>query len=281
MTVRSLGAASTGGIVLMNGLENIPAGPYSVQEKHFSAIVESIAKDIGCEVETASGYYFLYPPTYQELTAVSLPTELHGSFDQMRVTAAFGSDTPLFSALALLSRGLKTTLVADNAIAESRIGELSLTNVTLAQALEALLKSARVQAGAFDVSSSKEFVFLHSLRNGQSQRLHSGANGLTGPQRRILDKKVSVSLPVATGGELSTYAEPLGAVLDSLSRQLGVRVRAESGMESFPVNPVVMTDVRVESAMDLLVGQWLRPEYGYEMTATGILIRRASRPSGP
>ena len=279
LAVRHLGSTSTGGIVLMNGLENIPAGPYKMKDKHFSTIVEEIAQDIGCEVEAAAGYYFLYPSTYQVLTAVSLPTELHSTFEDMNVTAAFGADTPLYSALALLSRGLKTTLVADNAIAESPIGELSLTNIPLPQALEALLKSARVQAGAFGVSSSKEFVFLHSARNGPSRRLHTSADALTPLQRRILNKKVSIALPVAAGGELATSATPLGDVLDSLSRQLGVRVQAQSGMESFPVNPVVMTDMRVESAMDLLVRQWLRPEYGYELTETGILIRRTSPPT--
>lgn len=278
LVLRSLGAASNGGIVLMNGLENISAGPYAVKGALLSKVVQRIGKDIGCEVDASAGYYFLYPSNYQVLTALTLPTALDDAHEQMKVTAAFGSDTPLYNALALMSQGLNTTLVADNAIAEARLGELSFTNVPLAQALEALLKSARLQTGAFSVSSNKEFVFIHSAQNTQTRRLHSGAGELTDPQRRLLDKKVSLSLPTAQGGELASGAQPLGTVLADLSRQLGLHVRAEPSLESFPVNPVVMTELRLESAMNLLVAQWLRPEYRYEMTQTGILIRRVATP---
>jgi len=64
------------------------------------------------------------------------------------------------------------------------------------------------------------------------------------------------------------------AVLDSLSQQLGILVVAEKGLEDLPVNPVVLNNVRVQTAMDLLIRQWLIPDFGYQVAGDRIVIRR-------
>ena len=68
-------------------------------------------------------------------------------------------------------------------------------------------------------------------------------------------------------------ASTLGEVLEGLSDQLGVPVTADANMHRLPVNPAVMTNVRVATALDLLIRQWLVPEFAYAVDDTGIHLR--------
>ena len=56
-----------------------------------------------------------------------------------------------------------------------------------------------------------------------------------------------------------------------MSEQLGMKVEADRRSSILPVNPAVMIDVPIETAMRLLIQQWPLPHYGY--TATGDTIR--------
>jgi LysM repeat protein len=59
-----------------------------------------------------------------------------------------------------------------------------------------------------------------------------------------------------------------------LSRQLGITIVAEKGLEGAPIKTGLMNDVRVSTALDLLVRQWPVPEFGYQFTQDRIVIRR-------
>ncbi len=68
-------------------------------------------------------------------------------------------------------------------------------------------------------------------------------------------------------------ASTLGEVLEGLSEQIGVPVTADARMLRLPVNPAVMTDVRIATVLELLIRQWLVPEFAYAVDDTGIRLR--------
>ena len=273
--VRRAGAAG-GSVVLMGGLEEEPLGEVDFSQAEPQAVVSHLSDQADLAVEVTPNYSFLFPAEYQALTNVSLEGQLHSAHEGIETQIAFGSGTPLFMGLAWISQATGVTIVADNEVAEARSGEIALGAMPLSTALEALLKSARV--ANFFVDSSEDYIFLYSGAQGHRSDMLLNRPALDQHQEAMLEQRVTVYLPEppTRPNEIRMLpgATPLAEVLPSLSRQLGVRVVAEPGLEELPVNPAVFRDVPVSTAMDLLIRQWLRPEYGYHAAHDSLVIRR-------
>ena len=274
-TIRRVGAAG-GSVVLMGGLEEESLGEVDFSQAEPQAVVSQLSDRADLAVEVTPNYSFLFPAEYQALTNVSLEGQLHSAHEGIETQIAFGSRTPLFMALAWISQATGVTIVADNEVAEARTGEIALGNMPLSTALEALLKSARV--ANFYVDSTEEYIFLYSGNQGHQTDMLLNRPALDEHQEAILEQRVTVYLPESPTRpneiRMLPGATPLAEVLPSLSSQLGVRVVAEPGLEELPVNPAVFRDVPVSTAMDLLIRQWLRPEYGYHVAHDRLVIRR-------
>ena len=279
IVVRELGSKVDGGIVLTNGLENLFVGPYTFKKKTLDGIVRRIAKDGKVATKAFGAYYFLYPPApiYEELNRVTLSGRIDDAFSSIETSAAFSSGMALHNCLALLSHALKTTLVADNSIAAALSGELAVNEAPLQSVLEALIRSARVPNESFRVRSDSDYIFLYSAENRLRKRILANEDTANSVQQAMLRKRVSVTLPTVQYGSSSFEAQqgatPLAEVLEALSIQLGLPVAAEKRLDELPVNPVVMNNVPLRKAMELLIHQWLVPDFVYDLTEQGIYIR--------
>ncbi len=277
--LRRFGEEGGRGIVLMKGLEDRPGT--LPRDRKPESVAHHLAKQANCAVQELPGYYFLYPTEepYDVLAAFSLEGRLDPAYDDAEAAISFGSGTRLFGALAMLGEATGHTFVADNSLAELQVGELVLDRLPLERALEALLKSARIARP--NVDSTDEYIFISGQVNRNPRSLLLNADGLTAEQRALLDKRVDVYLPQRPreGARLmlGVAAAPLGRTVSSLSRQLGVNIEVERGLEKLPVNPSVFRNVRVETALDLIVRQWLEPVFGYEVTPD-LRIRIRTRP---
>ena len=277
LAFRDLSEALSINVVLMNGLELGQAGPYHFDKREPAAAIREIADDLGYEIHDAPHYIFVFAPGYEALRDVSVREGLDKQIAELRVDVAFGADTPLYSALALLGHTLGHTVIADNAIAAALCGEIRLKDVPLGAALDALLQSARVSRESFHVESTPDYTFVASTSNVGGRPLLLGEDSLTDEQVAMLGREVRVMLPFPQDdpehlqGRIG--ASTLGEVLEGLSDQLGVPVTADANMHRLPVNPAVMTNVRVATALDLLIRQWLVPEFAYAVDDTGIHLR--------
>jgi len=286
--VRRIGQESSARLVLMNGIERSRIKRISFVNAEPGVVARKLAETArprkeaagtaGFAVQECAGYFFIFPPDYDLLLDLSLAGKLGAPFEERVDRVAFGAYVPLYTVLAWLGRALEVTIVADNAVAAARCGELALSDLPLDQALEAILKSARV-AGV-TVDATEEFVFLQARDNMSPHSSLLNGDDLTAEQREHLEQRVTVMLPHppsgADGLRLVGDARRLEDVLDPLSEQLGVPVVAEKGLGELPVNPAVFTQVRVQTALDLLVRQWLVlvPEFGYQFTGDRVVIRR-------
>lgn len=285
--VRLLGEEVKGGFVVMHGTENRPlTGPIQFRGATYSRVAQRLAKMAGCEVDETREYYFIYPSGYESLKAVSLEGKVPQEFAQMTVSVSFGAKTELYTAFAFLSHTLGLTIVADNGVAEARCGELNLHGVSLRSALEAILKSARIPNDTIRIDTTDEYVFFQTAQlppQPPSQLLN--AETLTERQREVLNGTVSVILPLPPGrpGQFERHfgGIPLAEILPSLSRQLGVRVQAEPGLEAFPVNPAVFNEVSRATVMDLLIRQWPVSDFGYSFVEKTLLIHGKSSAADP
>jgi hypothetical protein len=274
LAVREVVRITEVNLVLMNGLENYPLDRVEVVSSTIEDILDLLSKQIGFKIQDSGSYFFLYAPDYEPLTQVHVdPTQL-GPHARLKTTAGFGADTPLFNVFALLGRSLDTTIVGDNAVADSACGELHLRDVTLTEALEAVFKSARVQQFNFRVQGTEEYLFFYSPGNRQRTRFTTGA---TPPSGVDLAAKCNLQLLFLDTGdgkfEGQLASSRLNEVLPDLSRQLGISVSAEPALHKLPVNPVIMTNVSRKTALELLIRQWLLPEFGYDYTEDGIRLR--------
>lgn len=267
LLVRELNEASGRNMVLMNGLETTRSGPYEKSKHTAQEWVDLFATDAGLRVDRLPAYDFLFAPGYEALTGTTLGERLHPTLAQRRTTLQFDLDTPLVSALALLSDSLKTTIVADNVVADARCGEVHLADVTVSEALDALLKSARIANQSLRVLNDADYTFLYSAGRPLRSKPFVLAAGESRPD--LLDRQVTLYLPFvpAEPGRLSGYsrAVPLSQVLPELSKQTGLHFEADARTLELPVNPSVMTNVRLETALDLIVHQWPIPRYGYRV----------------
>jgi len=210
-----------------------------------------------------------------------MPAVLPDRYTAPTARVVFGRDTALYSALAVLAEGLNLTLVADNVLAETLLGELFAGPAPLPVCIEALLKSARVAPGQFRVEATEEYMLLLSAPNRSLAEPILGADEHTPGERRLLDRVVDVRLPRAQGGPsddvYESGAAPFGAVLGELSADLGLTVLADEGVREFPVTYTVMNEVRVRTALRLLIRQWPAPNIGATIEGDIVRIGRVSR----
>lgn len=282
VSVRRLGEETTKGLVLMNGLGTRPIHTMFFESVPEQAAITAFAKAGACTVQVCDSYYFMYPAGYEALTEVSLEKDLHRRFQSVYVSLDFAEGSSLFNVLAALSHSLGLTLVADNAVANASCGEMRLPEASLGEALEALLKSARVVD--FEVESTQDYVFIHKRGRAKTHELLLNEEPLDSSQRAMLEERVNLVLPEGQSetGDFKTYrgALPLVKVLPSLSRQLGCKVRAQAGLEGLPINPVAMQDVPLQTALELLIRQWLSNDYGYVVSGEGVLDSHPELPPG-
>lgn len=274
--VRSMGERYREGVVLMAGVDGVNMPARRFESATADAVLRWIAETAGLQRTDNDGYSFLYPDTYGVLNAVSLEDDLPAAFDELRAAVAFGTATPLFDALAFLSETLELAIVADQAVAESPLGEVALDVSPLPVILEALLKSARVPPDAFEVDATNEYILIRSVANPAQRTLLLNEDRLRANERAMLGRRVNVRLPAPSNDPdvmIGRFgARPLGELLPELSRQLGVPVRAAEGVETLPVNPMVLPNVTVRTALALIIAQWPVDAFGYRVDANGVLI---------
>lgn len=268
---RYIGETFGGGAALTAGLEDRPAPANGLGKTGFVQGLERLASQYKCKTQATPYYVFFYPEGYEELEALSLSGKAGPVFESTRASFAIGAGTDLFNALALLSTSLKRTVIADNVVADAWCGEVFLQDAPVSAIVEALLKSARVSPAMIEVEATDQYLFIRSTSNKSASSSCLNAGELTPEQRTILDTPLSLHLP-DTGAELVFQSQParLVDVLPALSRSLGIPVTASEGMARLPVNISVFEGISTEHALDLLVRQWLVPNYGYRMENGGL-----------
>lgn len=274
--IRRVGEQAGGNIVLMGGVESRIANNLDIKRRSLADAVPMIANAGNVAVEKHPQYFFFFPEGYEQLLNLTLAGRLDARYGDIKTDAVFGSGLPLCSVFMWMSYALKLSIVADNSVGDAQCGELALKQVPLDTAIEAILKSARV--ASVQVESTPDYIFLSTPQNTNPRTALIDETTLDEKQKALLDKSVTLALPypLRTGQplELPLTPSPLGDVIPALSEQLGVRVVAEKGLEKFPVNPFYLQRATVREALDLLVRQWLEPNYGYQMLADRIVIRR-------
>ena len=277
-TIGRLSEEVGGSLVLMNGIEGRRVDSLAFKDAKFSTVVERLAEMTRCKCQAFPDYWFMYLEGYELVLDVTVADKLDPAYAQYTAGMAFGPETPLYGAFALLGDSLGITIVADNIVAEARCGALTLARIPLQDGLDALLKSARLLPTAFQVESTPEYIFLFATQNVTPASALLNPETLTPEQNALLDKKVDVALPAPPEdpqhGQMAIGATPLAKVLETLSASLGVKVGIEPGLDDLPVNPCALHQVRVRTAMDLLIRQWYQPEFGYRLANDQIIIER-------
>lgn len=274
--VRQIGNQRAGGVVLMHGLgyQTIPEVDWD--KTSFTDALKDIVQKAGLQRAAGPYYDFLYPAGYEPLLDINMASRSHASVQQASASLALGDGATLASALALLSHSTGVTVVADNAIGEARTGELWLPASPLPVLLDAILKSARVPAADAQVESGENYLLLHTGQPQPDTLLNAAA--LTPDLRAWLDAPATVYLPEppAASGRLPLMFAPrtLAESATALSQQLGMRVSIEHGIEDLPVNQCTLINLPRHRVLDLLIRQWLVPQFGYEVTPEGVTIRR-------
>ncbi|MCC6795665.1 MAG: hypothetical protein IT366_11160 [Candidatus Hydrogenedentes bacterium] len=274
--IRRVGEQAGGNVVLMGGVEGRIANNLDITRRALADAVPMIANAGNVAVEKHPHYFFFFPEGYEQLLNVSLAGRLDTRYSEIKTDAVFGSGLPLCSVFMWMSYALKVSIVADNSVGDAQCGELALKQVPLDTAIEAILKSARI--AAVQVESTPDYIFLSTPQNTNPKSALLEESSLDEQQKALLGKQVTLALPypLRTGQplELPLKPSPLSDVLPALSEQVGVRVVVEKGLEKFPVNPYFVKNVTLREALDLLVRQWLEPNYGYQVLADRIVIRR-------
>lgn len=154
-TVKRISEEVGGSLVLMNGIEGRPIGPLEFKSAKFGEVVAQLAALGGCKYEAYPDYWFVYLEGYEPVLDVTVAGALDPAYASLTAGMSFGYGTPLYAAFQLLSNSLGITLVADNIVAESKCGTLTLARIPLSDALDAILKSARALKGRFQVESTR------------------------------------------------------------------------------------------------------------------------------
>ncbi|GMW01243.1 MAG: hypothetical protein AMXMBFR84_23800 [Candidatus Hydrogenedentota bacterium] len=275
-TLRRVAEVSTANLVIMNGIEDIEIGEARFTKSPLEAVVQHLTTVSGSAAYTGPHYTFLYPPGYEPLLETVVVGTLDPSYSDVRADFSFGSGLYLFNVFQWISEALGITVIADNAVGQAECGELTLNQVPLDAALEAILRSARVNE--VRVESTGEYIFLFNPENRNPASSMLNAVPPDAQQEANLNRIVHVYLPVPPKKDepIEMLPDPttLDKVLAPLSRQLGITVVAEPELAAFPINPAVFHHVRVRTALDLIVRQWLLADYGYQVTADRVVLRK-------
>ena len=281
MFVRQLAEEDVSGLVLMNGMEDMPIQAPSTRRASTKKMATDIAELIPCQVQETESYHFLYPQGFEALTQIQLAS-LDPAYDTVEAEIVFGANLPLYMVFAWISQATGKTIVADNLAAAAVTGELSLGEVPLRVGLEAILKSAR--AIGVGVDSTPEYVFFyHPGRNPYGTRRSLVINEeLSTEQLALLEQRVNVVLPKTSGTRgpvpFQAGATRFSKAVQLLSRQLGVPIAIDKALADLPVNPAVFTNVPIKTVLDLVIRQWIYPDIGYEVQKNRIVIRRLYAP---
>jgi len=269
--LRKIGESYGGNVSVVQGIGLHPTEPRRWQRSPYRKVVEDLALEVQAEIQNNAHYYFLYPPGYEALLSLSLGETL-GPWADQPVSCAFGEGTHLYNVCAMLSKSLNRAIVADNIIGETICGEVILSDAPLWAVLEAVLKSARIVPGTFDIDVTDEYIFIYATEPPRPRNFLIGGASLSAAQRQQLDKVVTLELSPGRGSLYQEGAQTLETALTPLSQQFGVTISTEARLRDLPVNPVYMPQIRVETALDLLVRQWPYPSFGYRWAEEGIRL---------
>ena len=276
--VEQLASNIGGSLVLMAGIEVRGVGDLHFKDTPFEDMAKLLADKTGCLVQACPNYLFIYPNGYESLLQVSLDKMLDPSLTGKKVSVSFGSETPFFEIMALMSGALNVAFVADNVVASAQTGSLTLAEIPVQNVLEALLKSARIPMEAFKIESTPEYVFIYSVRAAGPHSTLLNGSALSPEQNAALDKEVHVVLPMKgemTAPTLVPHAVSLQEVLPALSAQINIPVElADAKLGEIPINPCLLPKVRVRTAMDLIIRQWPDSNFGYLFQGNKIIIQR-------
>ena len=274
--VRAFGNETGGGIVLMSGLEERALTPLKFRGATYEAAITEMAAAISCGYIHTDAYYMILPNEYQALQDIQIAEHLDDFYRDLSASIAFGAKTRLYNVFSVISESMGITLIADNVIAEARCGEIFLEKATLPAILEAVLQSSRITPNSFVVESTESYIFIHTMQNTGTKERLLNASAITAEQRSLLDKRIALTVPENNVSAMAFTVSPvvLREALPSLSRQLGIPVAAQRQLGEVPINPCRMREVRLETALNLLLRQWPLPNFGFEVHDAGILIRR-------
>jgi len=274
LVIRDLNTTGEMSLVLMNGIENVLTLKADWEGLSSEDTLDYLLKTHKLSRFNTKYYTFICPPDYEVLSTIDLSHLIPKKYAKIKVNIAFGADTPLFSALALIGHSTGLTLVADQVMGDSLCGELRLYDTPLPQALEALVQSARVQPRAIKVQGTQDYILLLSAAHSLRSKVQSG--DIPKAMARKLAENCSISLLFYTpsGSEANS---PLGAsklhtVLSELSLQIGIPIKAEGKINHLPVNPMVLNNVSREMALELILHQWMLPIFTYEVQDGSIML---------
>ncbi|MFP4501748.1 MAG: hypothetical protein ACLFTT_12160 [Candidatus Hydrogenedentota bacterium] len=277
-TVRAIGQEVGGGMAVLHGLEETPVGSISVHRNAYDFLVRRIAEETRLTVQETPHYYFFYRPDYEFIAEMSLEDAIDPALADITTSASFGSETLLFNVLGVLSQNLEVTLVADNVVSETKCGEFFVDRAPLWAALEALLKSSRVNPDAVVIESTPDYVFLRSAQNSARGSMLLNEQELSQEDHALLEKRISAFLPerpANTDQAVAFHAAMrVRSTVGPLSEQIGAPVTADPGLHDLPVNFAVFHDVPVRTLLDLMVRQWPLAVFGYEVRDGAIHFRR-------
>ena len=273
---REIGRAAGGGVVAMNGLERRRIDVIELSNVNLRTAMTDAATKIECAVQITPDYYFVHPIGYEALHEVSLQGSWPEAFDDISGNAVFRNGTPMFTVFRLLSAGFDANLVVDNAVASADSGEIVLGDVPLRAMAEAALKSARVAPGSFAVTAGEDYVFVHAAARTIPPTYCLNPEDAN---RAQLAKRVNIELPsppIKDGLiDIDMGAAPLDEVIGRLSRQCGISIKNEPSLDAVPVNPITLRNVTVQTALDLIIAQWLTDDVRYAVNPDGsITLRR-------
>ncbi len=274
--IRLFGEQVGGGIVLMSGLEERAMPAIELRNTPYQDAVGQFAASVDCTYLYTPYYYMIVAPGYESLQDVCIQDALDDRYHSMSASVVLGAKTELYNAFSALSKSVGATIVADNFIAEARTGEMFLHDAPFHVVLEAILQSARIAPGAFVVESGPEYIFIRSQQNADTGNRLLNAGALTREQRTLLSTVVSLTLPDSRAVSHAAFTSipiPLHDALLPLTEQMGVEIVAQRHLADIPINPCVMDDVRLETALNLLLWQWPMPDFGFEVQENRILIR--------
>ena len=275
--LRDLGKQAGGGFVLMSGLEERAVPAVDFKQEPYDRAMTRFAASIPSICTHTPHYYLILPADYGALQSVDLADKLDPRYHPITAGAVFGAKTPLFAVFSALSASLDLTIVADNYIAESRCGELHLPELPLPVILAAILQSARIGTDAFTVESTPEYILFRAPRNEHPPSVRIDSPTPPPDAQALLDKPVSVTLPPLPDTRdqfvIASEPMPLHDVLYPLTEQLGIEIVAQRRLADIPVNPCVFRNVRLSTALDLLIRQWPLARFGWELQSGRILLR--------
>ncbi|MCX8065793.1 MAG: hypothetical protein N3G21_11590 [Candidatus Hydrogenedentes bacterium] len=269
LVVRRMGLEFPVSAALLNGVESRWV-QIDKPAKEWDKLLLQVVSATGLVCQSERGYYFLYPPDfpmYELLALYPLAEKMPSRFKDIKISASFGVGTKLYNVFNSLNFAYGCNIVADNTLAELPIGEVVANQLSLDLFLDMVIKSARISPQTLRMCVREDFVFLYTTLNNNISELEScecfNERGLD----ERLKKRVSLNLPeiIEKGRSLPFYdsAKPLKDVAKIISAQLGIGVELQPGTEELPINPLYISNVSVETALNLIVFQWLENAYGY------------------